>query len=55
MTKKSDVYKCSNCGCIIAVITGGEGNLKCCDQLMTEVTPDEAKKFIYDMTRPGTP
>lgn len=55
MTKQSDVFKCSVCGTIVAVITGGKGELSCCDQKMKEVTPDKAKKLLYGMARPGTP
>lgn len=55
MTKESDVHKCKNCGCIVAIITGGEGDLTCCGQQMIEVTPDKAKKLIHGMTRPGAP
>jgi superoxide reductase len=55
MTKKSDVHKCSQCGCIIAVLEGGEGQLQCCGQQMLEVTPDEAKRLTYAMSRPGSP
>lgn len=55
MTTQSDVHKCSNCGCIVAVITGGEGKLSCCGRLMQEVTPDKAKKLIHGMSRPGAP
>lgn len=55
MTTKSQVYKCKSCGCIVAVITGGKGDLTCCDEKMNEVTPDKAKKLIHGMARPGTP
>ena len=55
MTTKSQVYKCNACGCIVAIVTGGKGELACCDQKMREVTPDKAKKLIHDMARPGTP
>ena len=55
MTTKSQVYKCDACGAIVAVITGGKGELTCCKQPMREVTPDKAKKLIHDMTRPGAP
>ena len=55
MTTTSEVYKCKVCGAIVAVITGGQGDLVCCDQTMIEVTPDKAKKLIHDMTRPGAP
>jgi desulfoferrodoxin-like iron-binding protein len=55
MTTKSQVYKCTACGAIVAVVTGGKGELVCCDQKMVEVTPDEAKRLIYGMTRPGSP
>lgn len=55
MTKKSDVHKCEKCGCIVAIITGGEGNLSCCGRMMEKVTPSDAKKLIHDMSRPGSP
>ena len=55
MTEKSDVFKCELCGSIIAVLKGGQGDLKCCDKAMSNVTPDEAKRFIYDWSRPGAP
>jgi desulfoferrodoxin-like iron-binding protein len=55
MTQKSTVHKCRNCGCIVAVIHGGEGNLSCCGRLMEAVTPSEAKKLVYGMSRPGAP
>jgi desulfoferrodoxin-like iron-binding protein len=55
MTQKSTVHKCRNCGCIVAVIYGGEGNLSCCGRLMEAVTPSEAKKLVYGMSRPGAP
>ena len=55
MTSKSQVYKCTLCGAIVAVINGGKGDLTCCDQAMVEVTPSKAKKLIHGMSRPGTP
>lgn len=55
MTSKSQVFKCNVCGAIVAVITGGKGELVCCDEKMREVTPDKAKKLIHGMTRPGAP
>ena len=55
MTKKSQVHKCKKCGCIVAVVTGGEGDLFCCGQMMEEVTPSEAKKLMHGLTRPGAP
>jgi desulfoferrodoxin-like iron-binding protein len=55
MTKKSEVHKCENCGCLVAVIKGGEGKLDCCSRPMVEVTPDDAKKLIHDLSRPGAP
>lgn len=55
MTKKSDVHKCGKCGCIVAVLQGGEGNLDCCGQQMKEVTPDEARRLTHQMVRPGVP
>jgi desulfoferrodoxin-like iron-binding protein len=55
MTRKADVHKCPHCGCIVSVLKGGEGHLKCCDKAMVEVTPDEAKKLSYGLARPGAP
>ena len=55
MTDKSQVFKCNVCGAIVAVVTGGKGELTCCDQPMVEVTPDKAKKLIHGMARPGSP
>jgi len=55
MTKGSQVFKCTVCGAIVAVITGGKGDLVCCDQKMVEVTPSDAKKLIHGMVPPGTP
>lgn len=55
MTEKSEVFKCEVCGARVAVITGGKGELVCCQQKMVEVTPSEGKKLIHGMARPGTP
>jgi desulfoferrodoxin-like iron-binding protein len=55
MTEKSQVFKCKHCGSIIAVLKGGEGKFSCCNEEMMEVTPDEAKRFTYNMQEPGTP
>jgi desulfoferrodoxin-like iron-binding protein len=55
MTRKSDVYKCGECGCIVAVLKDGEGDLNCCEHKMLEVTPNEARKLTRDMARPGAP
>jgi desulfoferrodoxin-like iron-binding protein len=55
MTQKREVYKCPNCKNIVAVLQGGEGTLTCCGQEMVNVTPDEAKRLIHDLQRPGTP
>jgi superoxide reductase len=55
MPERSDVYKCTACGSIVAVLKGGEGELKCCEKPMVDVTPDEAKRIIYDWWRPGAP
>jgi superoxide reductase len=55
MTAKSEVYKCEACGAIVAVVTGGKGELTCCQQKMMEVTPSEAKRLIHGITSPGTP
>jgi desulfoferrodoxin-like iron-binding protein len=55
MTRKSDVYKCDECGCIVTVLKDGEGDLNCCEHKMLEVTPDEARKLTHAMARPGAP
>lgn len=55
MTKKGQVFKCDKCGNIAAILQGGEGELVCCGEKMREVTPEEAKRRIYDMSRPGSP
>ena len=55
MTKKSEVYKCENCGSIVAVVKGGEGQFDCCGKPMMEVTPSDAKKLIHGLSRPGAP
>lgn len=55
MTKKGQVFKCDKCGNIAAILQAGEGELVCCEEKMREVTPDEAKRRIFDLTRPGSP
>jgi len=55
MTQKADVHKCTECGCIVSVLKGGDGDLTCCGKKMKIVTPDEAKKLSYDLSRPGAP
>jgi len=45
MAEKMEVYKCSICGNIVEVLTGGAGALVCCGQpmaRMTENTTDAA-------------
>lgn len=57
--EKSQVYKCSQCQVLVAVLNvgDGKGELSCCGQKMTNVTPSEAKRIAkqYGMARPGTP
>lgn len=57
--EKSEVYKCSQCEALVAVLSQGkgEGELSCCGNKMTNVTPTEAKRISkqYGMTVPGTP
>jgi desulfoferrodoxin-like iron-binding protein len=57
--EKSQVYKCSHCQAIVAVLSqgNGEGHLSCCGKEMANVTPSEAKQISqqYGMTAPGTP
>jgi len=55
MTEKADVFKCRECGCIVTVLKGGKGSLDCCGKPMIVVTPDEAKKLSFDLSRPGAP
>jgi len=47
MTKKLEIYKCSECGNMVEVIHEGKGELICCGQpmkLMVENTVDAAKE-----------
>jgi len=47
MAKILDVYKCSLCGNIVEVLTGGDGELVCCGQPMkhlVESTADSSKE-----------
>jgi desulfoferrodoxin-like iron-binding protein len=57
--KKSQVFKCSQCQVLVAVLSegDGQGELSCCGQKMTNVTPDEAKRISkqFGMAVPGTP
>ena len=57
--EKSQVYKCSQCEALVAVLRpgNGEGELVCCEKKMVNVTPSEAKRISmqYGMTVPGTP
>ena len=55
MTEKSDVFKCEDCGHIVAVLQRSDGTLQCCEQEMHNVTPDEAKRLTFDLQRPGSP
>ena len=55
MTRRADVHKCQECGCIVSVLKGGDGDLICCGKKMREVTPDEAKKLSFGLARPGAP
>ena len=47
MTKKLEIYKCSECGDMVEVIHEGKGELACCGQpmkLITENTVDATKE-----------
>ena len=55
MIEKSEVFKCEQCEVIVTVLQGGNGELSCCGGKMSEVTPDEAKRLVHGMQRPGTP
>lgn len=37
MAEKMEIYKCSLCGNIVEVLTGGAGSLVCCGQPMTRL------------------
>ncbi len=39
MTKKLEIYRCPNCGNTIEVVLAGIGELVCCGQKMTLLTP----------------
>jgi desulfoferrodoxin-like iron-binding protein len=57
--EKSQVFKCSQCQVLVAVLSQGDGKgeLSCCGQTMMNVTPDEAKRISkqHGMAVPGTP
>jgi desulfoferrodoxin-like iron-binding protein len=57
--EKSQVFKCSTCEVLVAVLDKGkgEGQLSCCGKKMANVTPSEAKRISkqYGMSAPGTP
>jgi desulfoferrodoxin-like iron-binding protein len=57
--EKSQVFKCSQCQALVAVLSPGkgEGELICCGKKMVNVTPSEAKRISkqYGMAVPGTP
>jgi desulfoferrodoxin-like iron-binding protein len=55
--EKSQVYKCSNCQVLVAVLSKGKGELSCCGKAMLNMTPSEAKRIAkqYGMAAPGTP
>lgn len=47
MAKRSEVYKCDQCGNIVQVLVGGDGELVCCGQPMkklAENTVDATKE-----------
>ena len=41
MTEKFDLYKCQVCGNLVQVLIKGDGQLVCCEQAMTHLTPRE--------------
>ena len=57
--EKSQVFKCSRCEALVAVLNPGKGNgeLVCCEIKMANVTPSEAKQISkqYGMSVPGAP
>lgn len=42
MAKKLDIYKCTLCGNIVEVLTGGDGELVCCGQPMKHLAESTA-------------
>lgn len=55
MPDKGQVFKCESCELIVTVIKKGKGKPNCCDHEMAEVTPSDAKKLTFDLSRPGAP
>lgn len=46
-TRKSQIYRCSDCGNVVEVIRPASGRLVCCDipmELLTETTADAARE-----------
>ena len=41
MTEKFDLYKCQVCGNLVQILINGDGQLVCCEQPMTHLTPRE--------------
>jgi superoxide reductase len=52
---KDEIYKCKTCGNIVMVLEGGDGDLVCCGENMTQLTSDEAKIYSQRMSKPGSP
>ena len=45
MTAENEFYYCEICGIVVRVLHGGSGTLVCCEQDMTKISEDEAKKL----------
>lgn len=53
MTEKLDLYKCQVCGNLVQVLLNGVGELVCCEQPMTHLTPREDE--VNDLAEKHTP
>ena len=53
MTEKFDLYKCQVCGNVVQVLLNGNGELVCCEQPMTHLTPrDESGNELAEKHTP---
>ena len=57
MTEEQDkMYQCDECRKIVYLMEAGRGDqLKCCDQLMREMSDQEKKPYHPRFPRPGAP
>lgn len=57
MTEEQDkMYQCDECRKIVYLMEAGRGDqLKCCDQLMREMSDQEKEPYHPRFPRPGAP